>query len=327
MNTVTDTVASSAPARRKVCKVCGGNATVSKASCENQALVPMKIKLESESQQHFLEELFTTVPRFLVSPYSGLSSMGSSRNTTKTNNFSPLSDFESTKIAEIIHALDVVADERALPVVARSDDYYASFQSAEIYVRMFIKFCKQMNSFRLLNATDQLTVLKPFLFDILMIRFAFIVDLSNDDGGCWNTVNNEGATSTLAVPFNLKAISKIIKRQHDKFIENFEFTKVLQGELEDDPMIRDLLTALVMFRNHSAISCSEFIKYNFTFYSRLLQKYLEQKYASRAKAEQKLATLVQLMMTFDHIKNNERLLFYEMDLSQVPTVYYEIYDL
>ena len=232
----------------------------SKVDYENQALVQIKNQ-ENESQQHFLEELFTTIPRFLVSPFNGLSSMGPTSTAKNKSSFDPLSDFESTKIAEVLHALNVVADERELPVVARSDDYYASFQSAEIYVRMFIKFCKQMNSFRLLNATDQLSVLKPFLFDILMIRFAFIVDLSSgDDGACWNTVNNEGATSTLAVPFNLRAISRIIRRQHDKFIENFEFTKVLQGELEGDPMIRDLLTALVMFRNHSAISCSEFIK-------------------------------------------------------------------
>lgn len=32
-------------------------------------------------------------------------------------------------------------------------------------------------------------------------------------------------------------------------------------------------------------------------------------------------------MNFERIKNNEKLIFYEMDMKQLPAVYYEIYDL
>ncbi|KAH9408002.1 Oxysterols receptor LXR-alpha [Tyrophagus putrescentiae] len=285
---------------------------VGKTSYENQALVPLPTttsQMEVESQ-HFFEDLFTTaVPHFLVSPFNGLSSMGTS--STAKNRFEPLSDFESTKIAEIRHALDVVADERSLPVVARTDDCYAHFFSAEIYTRMFIKFCKRLSQFSLLNNNSQMKIIKQFLFDISTIRFAFAVDFSSSDGGSWNSVISEDATQTLAVPFQLE----------DPF-------NVFQAELEGDPVIRDLLTALAMFRKHSVvISSFEFIKYNFIFYFRLLQKYLEKKYANRARAEKKLTSLMRLMNTFDHIKSNERILFYEMDLTRVPTVYYEIYDL
>ncbi len=187
--------------------------------------------------------------------------MGTS-STSKNRCFEPvLSDFESTKIAEISQALSVVADERSLPVVARTDDCYAHFLSAEIYTRMFIKFCKRMSQFSLLNNDSQMKIIKQFLFDISTIRFAFAVDFSSSDGASWNSVISEDVTQTLAVPFNLKTLSTVIKKHHDKFIENFEFFKVFQAELEGDTVIRDLLTALAMFRKHSVvISSFEFIK-------------------------------------------------------------------
>ncbi len=82
-----------------------------------------------------------------------------------------------------------------------------------------------------------------------------------------------------------------------------------------------------MFRNYPSISCSEFIQYNYFFYRRLLEKYLEMKYCSRLQAATKLESLVSLTANFDRIKTNERLILKQMDLAKVSEVYCEIFEL
>ncbi len=133
--------------------------------------------LSSTESPEFLEQLFTrTVPTFLISPCSGLSSM-----STSTPNFR-LSDYEFTKVKEILDAQAVIVDERKLPVVAHSTDYHDSFISGEVYTRMYIRFCKRMDLFRTLPNDLQMAILKPFCFDICLLRMAFNINM---DTGEW----------------------------------------------------------------------------------------------------------------------------------------------
>ena len=132
--------------------------------------------LSTPESPDLLEQLFTTVPTFLISPCSGLSSM-----STSTPSFR-LSDYEFTKVKEILDAQAVIVDERKLPVVAHSTDYYDSFISGEVYTRMYIRFCKRMDLFRTLPNDLQMAILKPFCFDICLLRMAFNINM---DTGEW----------------------------------------------------------------------------------------------------------------------------------------------
>lgn len=61
-------------------------------------------------------------------------------------------------------------------------------------------------------------------------------------------------------------------------------------------------------------------------YSHLLVRYLEHKYQSLERAEEKYKTLMRLLAQFDTIKANETVMFAELEAGHIPHVYAEIYN-
>src|SRR5699024_8566668 len=103
----------------------------------------------------------------------------SSMPTSTALRVADLSDYEKHKMHEAFSALDVVLDGSQMPIKKRATTYYEAFQSGEHTVKMVIKFCKRMYAFAILNNDKQMAILKPFCFDILLIRFAIVVNLES----------------------------------------------------------------------------------------------------------------------------------------------------
>ncbi|KAH9403626.1 hypothetical protein TYRP_014811 [Tyrophagus putrescentiae] len=74
---------------------------------------------------------------------------------------------------------------------------------------------------------------------------------------------------------------------------------------------------------------SEFMRYHFTYYSKLLQRYLESKYRSEEKAERKYADLEgHRTHTMDIIKNNRKKILDQFEGKiELPEIIQELYDL
>ena len=97
--------------------------------------------------------------------------------TTRRRQAIQLSDFETVKVQEIINAACVFGDEQQLPVSKQGNDIYDGVGSFQFYIRKIVQYCGQISSFNLLGPADQFALLKPFCFDILLIRCTYLFDL------------------------------------------------------------------------------------------------------------------------------------------------------
>ena len=125
------------------------------------------VKANAATSESLLEELFTKAPTFLISPFAPLKSLGP---TSRSYN---LNDFEQYKINEILSITNVLFDEENLPLLELPIDEL-DFGFFEIYIKQYVKLCKKVEAFSVLKAADQLKIMKPFCYDIMMIRFSYI---------------------------------------------------------------------------------------------------------------------------------------------------------
>lgn len=123
-----------------------------------------------------LEELFCKRPTFLLSPFTEVTAFTCGHRAANLN------DFERFKMAEVESAFALVGgDENRLPMTSPSViDVYDSFWFLHVAVKVAIRFCRQLEAFNRLKEVDQLSLLKSFLFSILMIRFAWSFDFEKD---------------------------------------------------------------------------------------------------------------------------------------------------
>lgn len=67
-------------------------------------------------------------------------------------------------------------DENNLQIIGLVTDIVDSFNLSGLYIRSIIRFCKSIPAFKQLSEPDQLLILKPFYYEILMCRFAYLWD-------------------------------------------------------------------------------------------------------------------------------------------------------
>lgn len=81
-----------------------------------------------------------------------------------------------------------------------------------------------------------------------------------------------------------------------------------------------------MFEPREGISCPEYLRYNYFRYSSLLSRYLVVKQQSKpCSAQAKYQSLMSFTRLLRRMKENEVMMFSEMDLTQVPHIMIEVY--
>lgn len=81
-----------------------------------------------------------------------------------------------------------------------------------------------------------------------------------------------------------------------------------------------------MFEPRETISCPEYLRYNHFRYYSLLMKYLVEKAQNNHSiAQAKYQSLMNYTRLLKRMKENEVMMFSEMDLTQVPHIMIEVY--
>lgn len=265
-----------------------------------------------------LEELFRKSPTFLLSPFTEVTAFTCGHRAANLN------DFERFKMAEVESAFALVGgDENRLPMTSPSViDVYDSFWFLHVAVKVAIRFCRQLEAFNRLKEVDQISLLKSFLFSILMIRFAWSFDFEKDG---WPVLKDESATETVFVPFSV--FDSCTTEEYA--VKMNQFTRSLKEELGDDLLLRDLFIVFTLFsiQQLKTVSNPEIIRYQHTFYSRLLLRYLEQKTKSIQLARKQFLSFVGLFEQFSSIRQLERGMIAQYDALRLPQVIIEVYDL
>lgn len=91
-----------------------------------------------------------------------------------------LNAYEQNQIREVQKACSVFVDEHSIENVRPLKSMSECWGQPELYPRMTVQLCTQIAGFNQLNSHDQLLILKPFCWDVLMVRFAFQFDLEKN---------------------------------------------------------------------------------------------------------------------------------------------------
>lgn len=84
-----------------------------------------------------------------------------------------LNSYELQTMAEIEKASSVFEEESSLKIAGEAFGIIYISRTVTAYSRRTVKYCKSIQTFRELHNKDQLKQLKPFLYDIMVIRGAF----------------------------------------------------------------------------------------------------------------------------------------------------------
>lgn len=100
----------------------------------------------------------------------------------RPNYYIELNVHEFSLIREIEAATETAAfyDESRFQLVGEVNDLIYALNLAETYIKKTIKFCKAINAFKVLSQDDQLTIMKDFFTELMLIRFCFVFNAEKD---------------------------------------------------------------------------------------------------------------------------------------------------
>lgn len=240
---------------------------------------------------------------------------------------------ESSIISELKKALSIFGDENSCQkeqLAVNLKQFYHCMP--EVYVRWTVKFVKALPAFSCLNSVDSFILFKPFSYNLLVIRGSFCIDHQRD--GVRVFASNE-ADEVIFYNFNLGDQIK----HSEAWKSMASYGKLLSLAMEDDPMIRDLLTAQQLFAPtpiragegdpRLTLSCPEYVHYQRSLYLGLLRHYLQIKYRSKAVAMRKYYSLLELINRLTTYKETEIYLYQAEfgDLMQLSALELEMYNL
>ncbi|KAI2797982.1 zinc ion binding [Blomia tropicalis] len=201
-----------------------------------------------------------------------------------------LNEYDCQLLNEIELAANSFVDEQSLPIVdAISNLHLISIKLLQLYSVPILKYCQSISAFNMLQASDKLLVYNSIYFKLLSIRFAFNYNLEND---CFPILENAtNSQSTLVMYKNILTESNRI----DTLMVSKNLIQTLKFEMDNDPMIRDLLITQILFKPIVNLSCADYFRYHYCVYRHLLVKYLEHKYQNPTKACRKYSKLMSLI--------------------------------
>jgi len=225
-------------------------------------------------------------------------------------------------LREIEHATDVAAfyDENRLQVIGEVTDLVYALNLAELYIKKTIRFCKSFAAFKMLIQEDQLSILKAFFSELMIVRFAFVFNPEKDG---YPVIEDENRRQAVFIKLNLLYEAK----KQNVLYYCRQYSQKFHAELEDDSAIRDLILAQRLFKPRENLKNQEFIRYQYQLYHRLLIRYLEHKYRDIDKANEKVEKLEAILSEINPVKDILEGLFIETDSNQLALVLNEIYNL
>ncbi len=250
-----------------------------------------------------------------------------------------LSPTEASLIAEVDAAIAAsFVEENRLPVTGSRTSSIDVLNMLSLYARQIVRFCKSIAAFRLLPKDDQLTILKPFYFEIMVIRISYHYD---EQRHAFPLVNSELADSVFYVYMRQERMAtvrgggkgstykykngSIRGRRHQR-----RFVRALHEEMEGDLRVRNLLIALALFKSRDhfvGAGSREFVRYQYRLYTRLLRRHLEVRTGSAQLAEERFIALTSLNSDFAVMRDKVLAYVKSVDINQVTDLVAEIFDM
>ena len=202
-------------------------------------------------------------------------------NLGNYRDFASLSNYEMQKLNEICGCYKSLKEENSMKNVVEIQTRQEWLQHEENLLKFLIGMVKKMSCFQPFPMEDKLIMIKKFFVVYFNLRFIFSYDEEKE--ALYMLEINE---QKVCFKTNFQMWNELISEDMERawrlgVVEN----KTL---MMNDPIIRDLIITLSMFRQDSAIISSDLLRYKHLEILYLLQRYLQVKLRYRDKYEKHL---------------------------------------
>lgn len=226
-------------------------------------------------------------------------------------------------IAELQHAMNIAfVEEASLPEVRSTTDMVEVLSWPRIYSKRIVKFCKSIRVFKSLSEKDQLAIIKPFYYQLLVVRSVFMYDVYRNG---YPVMEDESGQKAKFICLGDPGFGKGIKKWPQIKVENGNFFVRLQAEMANDPTLRDLIIGQFFYQPRPGISCPEYIRQQYFLYTYILRRYLEHKYKNLNLATRKFNSLMVLMSSLDATIEKSKAVFEVINVSNFDELLLELW--
>ena len=147
-----------------------------------------------------------------------------------------LNQIELNRIKELNIATSLAAfyDQNRFEIIGDVTHLVEALNLGELYIRKTIKMCKNISAYKSLKQDDQLSILKVYFIELIVICFSFTFDPKMDG---FPIILNENSNKARIIPLSLLYEAK---KQNALYFCR-QYSNQFHNELEQDSTIRDLV--------------------------------------------------------------------------------------
>ncbi|KAH9388703.1 Ligand binding domain of hormone receptors protein [Tyrophagus putrescentiae] len=231
-----------------------------------------------------------------------------------------LHELESERLEELKGACLLLRNDVYKHVVHKTNQLVDAVKVTEAAIRRLIKMSKRLSAFNKLSQNDQISLLKGSIIEMMCIR---ATTNFNSEHNFWYFIDdiNQGLTAvSLDVLKNANWIN---------FMSHKNFAIKFNSQFKSDPMIADLLTAIILFRpSRASTSNQELIRDEFLNYCYLLKRYLYiNSNGDKCKAKSSYIVLMHRLEELYYLAEDIVRIYLDMDPENAGPLFVELFDL
>ncbi|CAG2178211.1 unnamed protein product [Oppiella nova] len=218
-----------------------------------------------------------------------------------------LNDLESSKLRELLTATDSI---RVWPVTAwEVRNNWVMFYKINEQTMKMIQMSKRLSAFNSLCENDRISLIK---YGCFALYYMSIVPNYNTDKDCWSfeTCTKDKVKFPLET-YRSKPLG--VYEQYKLFYHK------ICGEWDMDPVVLDLLTAIILFNpNRPNLIAKHMVKLQQHVYMYLLQRYLLLRYRTEFDSQNKFLKLINALTDLEVLAQKKRTLTVGMGTQSIP---------
>lgn len=235
--------------------------------------------------------------------------------------FPALSLFEKAKIEEVTGYFKSFKEESSIKNIIDQPQKEVWLAHGEEYVREVVRATRNIPCLENYTMEDRLTMVRNYVTIFFDMRYVFTFDHDGEFGLVQDLLSVE-TPICFRTPLDMwdEFISPELKQAwKDMVLTN-------KSVMLNDPIVRDLLITMALFRNHDKISCPEMMRLHYLEYYYLLKRYLQVKLKSRDRYEKHIKHFHRVLNEFDKLHECSRQFYNFISPHYQSSLMAEIYE-
>ncbi len=233
-----------------------------------------------------------------------------------------IDDFSIEKLPDglqEVHKAWAASFDLPMPRVSSTPNKIDFVNLIEVPTKCLIKFSKQLEPFKQLDAEDQVELLKSSITEVMMMHAACSYNISKNT---W-TVKNQEQTTQDVEPAGL--FTDTTEEMKECFRMSSQFAKSLRALVQGDFLLIKGLVVLALFStDRPRIKDKDKAEKMQEYYATALHKYIQDKYAGDSSLFGNLMGHLVMIRNIEEVHNK---MLMQMDVTELRPLIIELFDL